>query len=420
METLKFTGRIIAKRPLRSLLTILQMGMGVWIVALILSLNLQATGSLDSVNQTLGSTLAKISISQQEEMPGGGMMINSTSNLRLSDLARLEQSEYIDAAFIFENQWERNIVVEGVAYRVQNPAEATADYARAMDLELVEGHFFTDFDEEQRSKVVLISETIASQLFPNQSVLGKTIHLGDLGEALVGYEVIGVFKPQSQLLEFFLSSANLIFPLGAMQPGWMGEMASGEYESLYHEIILKAKPDKVYEAVADAQVLLADRSMDAMEIRGEYFQDSTRFFSDQIRTITLFLGAFAFIAILISAIGILSIMLVSVIERTREIGLRKALGASKAVIIRQILNESFVFSALGSLLGLLVAYLTANHLINLLVQEIVYPRLTNVGGLHPWAAVISFGMAVVMGQIFGLYPAWQAARMAPVDALRDS
>jgi len=420
LETLKFTGRIIAKRPLRSLLTILQMGMGVWIVALILSLNLQATGSLDSVNQTLGSTLAKISISQQEEMPGGGMMINSTSNLRLSDLARLEQSEYIDAAFIFENQWERNIVVEGVAYRVQNPAEATADYARAMDLELVEGHFFTDFDEEQRSKVVLISETIASQLFPNQSVLGKTIHLGDLGEALVGYEVIGVFKPQSQLLEFFLSSANLIFPLGAMQPGWMGEMASGEYESLYHEIILKAKPDKVYEAVADAQVLLADRSMDAMEIRGEYFQDSTRFFSDQIRTITLFLGAFAFIAILISAIGILSIMLVSVIERTREIGLRKALGASKAVIIRQILNESFVFSALGSLLGLLVAYLTANHLINLLVQEIVYPRLTNVGGLHPWAAVISFGMAVVMGQIFGLYPAWQAARMAPVDALRDS
>ena len=76
LEVFKFTGRVMIKRPLRSLLTILQMGLGVWIVAIILSLNLQATGSLAEVNRTLGSTLAKISLSQQEEIPGGGMMIS--------------------------------------------------------------------------------------------------------------------------------------------------------------------------------------------------------------------------------------------------------------------------------------------------------------------------------------------------------
>ena len=157
-----------------------------------------------------------------------------------------------------------------------------------------------------------------------------------------------------------------------------------------------------------------------MEIRGEYFRDSTVFFSEQVQTMTLFLGAFAFISILISAIGILSIMLVSVVERTREIGLRKALGASKGVIVRQILNESFVFSTFGALLGLLVAYFTAEQLIGLLIQEITYPKLTNVGGLHPLAALLSFGVAVAMGQIFGFYPAWQAAKMAPVDAFRDA
>jgi putative ABC transport system permease protein len=407
----------MAKRPLRSLLTIFQTGLGVWIVAIILSLNLQATGTLDLVNRSLGDSLAKVSVSQREESPDGSMiMTGSISNLRTSDLETLETSEYIESAYIFQNQWERNILVDGLAYRVQNPAEVSSSYAQAMDLELVEGQFFTKADQEQRSKVVLVSEPIAHQLFPNQSALGRLIQLGEYGESLVAYEVIGVYKPQSQLLEFFVSQANLIFPLGAAQPAWMNE---GD-EGLYQEIFIRAKSGQVYEAVADTQVLLAHRSRDEMEIRGEYFRDSTVFFSEQVQTMTLFLGAFAFISILISAIGILSIMLVSVVERTREIGLRKALGASKGVIVRQILNESFVFSTCGALLGLLVAYFTAEQLIGLLIQEITYPKLTNVGGLHPLAALLSLGVAVAMGQIFGFYPAWQAAKMAPVDAFRDA
>lgn len=409
----------MAKRPLRSLLTILQMGLGVWIVAIILSLNLQATGTLDLVNRTLGDSLAKISVSQMEEYPGGGMMINSTSNLRFSDLARLEESLYVESAFIFQNQWERNIVVDDVAYKVLNTAGASAGYGHAMDLELVEGQFFTAADVEQGNKVVLISEIVANQLFPNQTAVGRTIQLGDYGESLVDFEVIGVYKLQSQLLEFFVSQAHLIFPLGVVgvaQPRWM---RTDDYEMLYQEIFLRAKPGQVYEAVADAQVLLADRSIDALEVRGEYFKDSTRFFSDQIRTITLFLGAFAFISVLISAIGILSIMLVSVVERTKEIGLRKALGASQGVIVRQVLNESLVFSILGALLGLTAAFFTAEGLLSQLVQEITYPKLPSIGGLHPVASLISLGIAVVMGQLFGFYPALQAAKMPPVDALRD-
>lgn len=417
LETFKFTARVMAKRPLRSFLTILQMGLGVWIVAIILSLNLQATGTMDTLTETLGSTLAKISVAQYEEFEDGGMMVSSTSNLRFSDLARLEASEYIDSAFIFQSQWERSIVVDGVGYSVFSTAEATSGNAQTMGLELVEGQFFTEADQEQKNKVVLVSEVIAEQLFPKQSALGKSIYLGNYGEASTEFRVIGVYKLQSPLLEFFISQAHLIFPLGAAQPAWMAEM---DHEPLYHEIIIRAKPNMVYEAVEEAQVLLADRSLGEMEVRGEYFAESTRFFRDQIRTITLFLGAFASISILISAIGILSIMLVSVVERTREIGLRKALGASKGVIVRQILNESLVFSVLGAACGLAAAYFTADRLINMLVQEITYPRLNNIGGLHPAAALISFAMAVAMGQVFGFYPALQASKLPPVEALRES
>lgn len=404
------------KRPLRSLLTILQMGLGVWIVAIILSLNFQATGSLDAVNQTLGDSLAKISVSKEEQFPGGGVGISSTSNLRLSDLDRLRESEFIDSAFIYQEQWQLNIVVNGVAYSVSQSAETTADYAQGMNLELVEGYFFTEEDQNQQSRVVLISETIAKQLFPDQSPLGQVIELGARGGA--EFEIIGVYKPQSPLLEFFISPpAHLIFPLATTQPTWFLE---DDYEQTYQRIVIRSKPGQVYEAVADAEVLLADRSLNEMTIRGEYFQDSNRYFSEQIRTITLFLGAFAFIAILISSIGILSIMLVSVVERTREIGLRQALGASKGMIIRQVLNESFVFSILGATFGLIVASFTAERFMNLLLSEMVYPRLSNLGGLHPQAALISLALALLMGQIFGFYPALQAAKMPPVEALRDN
>ena len=105
--------------------------------------------------------------------------------------------------------------------------------------------------------------------------------------------------------------------------------------------------------------------------------------TEQLKTITLFLGAFAFIAVLVSAIGILSIMLVSVVERTREIGLRQALGASKRIIVGQILNESLVFSAAGSVLGLIAAYFTAPTLISTILEEAIYTEPIRRGRAAP-------------------------------------
>jgi putative ABC transport system permease protein len=415
VETLKFTLRILKKRPLRSLLTILQVGLGVWIVALILSLNFQTAGSLEGVHSTFGETLAKISVSRTEEIPGGGQVVSSISNLRYDDLVKLLQGEHIDQAFIFQELWMQRIIVEGLTYSVQTAAETTAHYGEAMGLELVEGHFFTQADEEQKNRVVLISDVVAAQLFPGQSALGKTINLGDFGEGPMEFEIIGVYKPHSALLEFFISQAHLLFPLGTTRV-WV---SYDVFEPSYQYIYIKTQPGRLYEAVEEARVLLADRSVDDMEVNGEYVKDSNRFLSEQLRTVSLFLGAFAFIAVLVSAIGILSIMLVSVVERTREIGLRQALGASKRSIVAQILNESLVFSLAGSILGLLAAYFTSPTLLNAILAEVFYSRLADVGGLHPQAALLAAVVAIAMGQLFGLYPAWQAAKLPPVEALRE-
>ena len=415
MDTLRFTWRIIRKRPLRSLLTVLQVALGVWIVAVILSLNFGASGSIDSANRAFGDSLAKISVSRYQEFDGEMLMVGSTSNLRYEDMVRVLESEYVEQAFILEERWMTSIIVDGNVYTVQTQAEVTSDYAEAVGLEIVEGQFFTKADEEQKSRVVLVSDVVAKQLWPNQSALGKVIDLGDFGEGNMECEVIGVYKLLPPLVESFITRAHLLFPLGSTTV-WV---SLDDYEPHYMNVFVKAKPGRIYEAVEDARTLLADRALDNMEVNGEYLQDSNRYLTEQLKTITLFLGAFAFIAVLVSAIGILSIMLVSVVERTREIGLRQALGASKRIIVGQILNESLVFSAAGSVLGLIAAYFTAPALISTILEEAIYTSLSDVGGLHPHAAALALLVAVVMGQLFGLYPAWQAAKMAPVDALRE-
>ena len=415
MDTLRFTWRIIRKRPLRSLLTVLQVALGVWIVAVILSLNFGASGSIDSANRAFGDSLAKISVSRYQEFDGEMLMVGSTSNLRYEDMVRVLESEYVEQAFILEERWMTSIIVDGNVYTVQTQAEVTSDYAEAVGLEIVEGQFFTKADEEQKSRVVLVSDVVAKQLWPNQSALGKVIDLGDFGEGNMEFEVIGVYKLLPPLVESFITRAHLLFPLGSTTV-WV---SLDDYEPHYMNVFVKAKPGRIYEAVEDARTLLADRALDNMEVNGEYLQDSNRYLTEQLKTITLFLGAFAFIAVLVSAIGILSIMLVSVVERTREIGLRQALGASKRIIVGQILNESLVFSAAGSVLGLIAAYFTGPALISTILEEAIYTSLSDVGGLHPHAAALALLVAVVMGQLFGLYPAWQAAKMAPVDALRE-
>ena len=386
------------------------MGLGVWVVAIILSLNFQGLGALKH-QDALKDSLARISIASFGEFEDGSMAAGTTNNLREIDAERLMESEYIEDAFIYEQSWGTNIIFDGMLYKLNSPAQASANYARAMGLELVEGNFFTKQDQDQKNAVAVISETISKQLFPKESAIGKNITLQRADE----YEIIGVYKDLPVSLFGHSGFTHMLMPLRSFYYGF-----DDSEERVYDNIIIKSKPGKIYDAVEDAKVILADRSVDDMEVHGEYLKDSDQWMEEGIRSITIFLGVFAFIAIVISAIGILSIMLVSVVERTREIGLRQALGASKIKIVAQILNEALVFSLLGGFFGLFMAYFSAEKLIAFLLQEIADSQLGNLGGLHPKASVIAVGLSILIGQIFGLYPAIQGAKMPPVEALRDN
>lgn len=410
-ESLKFTFKLIRKRPIRALLTLLQIGLGVWVIVLVLSMNLQSTGVLDG----LGS-FAKIYIAKETEIVQSKIPLLFTANPKFSfdDLAVLQESEYIEDAFLHSTSrwWYNSMVINGSIYQIARGARSSSGYANVANLRLVEGHFFTKLDQEQKNRVMLISETIKDRVFPNESALGQTIILKSEWNNLDHeYEIIGVYKQQPTPLNHWIANSKFIIPLENQK--------RSDETWFYTEIFIKTKPDQLYEAAADAQTLLAHRAGEGMEIRVAYFKDYDDTFRSLIESTNFFLGFLVFISVLVSGIGILSILLVSVVERTKEIGLRRSLGATKLSIIGWVLNEALIFVLFGSVFGLGAAYFTAQPLSGLLAQGLSLDAFGEIWGLHPKAAIISVALALGSGFLFGFYPALIAANMSIVEALRD-
>lgn len=414
MESLVFTMRLIRKRPLRSLLTILQIALGVWIVAAILTMNFQAQDRIEATMDKFGENMMQIYL--QREIPMGEHYAYEGGAIYREDLERLKQeSENIEAVFTLDNVWYIRLQAHGLEYQLRGLTETSADAISALNLKIVEGYAFTKQDEDQGNRVALISTEISNQLFPNESPIGKTVSIGsEFDQEYLTFEIIGVFEPLDPLMQIFIQETTMIIPQGS-------RYRSAEWDDytppIYGNIFIKSYPGKSAEAVMDAQLILG---YDDFTVEAHYLSDMGRAFSSSINYMSMILGAFAFVAIVISSLGILSIMLVNVVERTREIGLRKALGASKVSIILQVLHESVIFSLLGALLGIIVAAVSSRYIVDGLLKDYFFDFMGNLGHFHPMSAVYTCLMAVGLGVVFGLYPAVQAARMPVVDALRDA
>ena len=413
-ESLVFTMRLIKKRPLRSLLTILQIALGVWIVATILTMNFQAHGRIDRVLNRFGENLMQIYL--QKETQVGDYFLGEIGYFYAEDLARLQQeSENVEAIFTLDNIWQVRLKAHGLEYQLRGLTETSADAISALDLNIVEGYGFTRQDEEQKNPVALISTEISKQLFPDESAVGKTIDIeSDFRDDYVTFEVIGVYEPLDPLLQLFFQETTMIILKGSRN---RSAEFSDDIMPIYGNVFVKSLPGKSAEAIIDAQINL---NLDDFTIISEYFCEKASALSSAVNYMTMVLGAFAFVAIIISSLGILSIMLVNVVERTREVGLRKALGASKLSIVIQVLHESLIFSFLGAVIGIVGAVISSRYIIDGLLTDFFFESMSNLGQFHPLSALISAALALALGALFGLYPAVQAARMPVVEALRDA
>ncbi|MBV9241865.1 MAG: ABC transporter permease [Acidobacteria bacterium] len=265
------------------------------------------------------------------------------------------------------------------------------------------GRFLTDADVEDRSDVAILGKDVVKALFPNEDPIGKDVKIG--GRV---FRVVGVMGDLGTI--FGQSRDNSIFiPITTFKKYWRDI----PYPTMVFAIWLRPNDRTLIKPTMEAMrdILRRRRHLAAGEPDNFFLssQDSLLDIYNQLTGATyLVLTAISAVALMIGGIGVMNIMLVSVTERTKEIGIRKAVGATHSDILLQFLIEAIVLTGVGGLLGLTLGEI-ASLLMNWLSPLPAYVPL--------WTILVGVGVSAAVGILFGLYPAWRAARLNPVDAL---
>jgi putative ABC transport system permease protein len=275
-------------------------------------------------------------------------------------------------------------------------------YFRMGTIDISEGRAFTEGENLTRADVCVIGRDVANTLFPNLEALGRFVTFNGRN-----YEIVGVLKQR----DFFLQPSD--------DPGNENKAVYVPYETMHkifpnvkeHFVIAQARPGQVEKALEEVRSALRKSRKVAFAEPDSFGIQTSKGIIEQFGQITggifLLMVAISSVGLLIGGIGVMNIMLVSVTERTKEIGVRKAIGAKRRDIIQQFLIEAAALTGLGGLLGILLGWLTAE------VIKLYMPTYIPL-----WAPVTGFVVSVSLGLGFGLWPAMKAARLDPIEALR--
>lgn len=302
----------------------------------------------------------------------------------------------------------QRVIAETVVYKEKQTDTpiligATQYYEEVHSQYIADGRFLTDADLRDRTNVAVLGKDLVKALFPNEDPLGKDIKIA--GRV---FRVVGVMSDLGSI--FGQSRDNSVFiPLTTFQKYWRDI----PYPQMVFTIIVRPVDRSKVAATMDEMrdILRRRRAVKAGEKDNFSVssQDSLLDIYNQLTGATyLVLTAISAVALMIGGIGVMNIMLVSVTERTKEIGIRKAVGATDRNIMLQFLIEAAVLTSIGGLIGLVIGEI-ASLLVN---------RYSPLPAYVPWwAIIVGLGVSFAVGIIFGLYPAWKAARLNPIDAL---
>lgn len=389
----------LVANKMRSLLTMLGIIIGVAAVIALVSIGYGVRSQIQDSISSLGSNLLMV-YPGAPRTPGVRPTADSQKTLKLEDYTTISHLQDVDMAspvsagssyvVIYTNKnWTTS--VNGV----------NADFQYINNWTVKSGRFITASQVERRERVAVIGNTVATNLFGTEDPVGKDIRIKNNP-----YKVIGVLESKGSG-SFGNDQDDVIY---IPYTTGMERLQGVNYLRM---IYIKAKDGVDLDRLqTDVENILRVRhniknpELDDFNVRNMATIMAT--VEETTATMTLFLGAVAAISLVVGGIGIMNIMLVSVTERTREIGVRKALGATYRVIVMQFLIEAVVISLVGGAIGILVG-IGASKLIGALTS------MKTVISMGP--ILLSFGFSMAIGLIFGLYPARKAAKLNPIDAL---
>ncbi len=386
-QSCKMAFKSILSNKMRSFLTMLGIIIGVMSLVVLVSLASGATESVTDSIDELGSNTLYVSISDDKGKP---IRYDELDEFIESDQLKIAAPYATTSSKISGSKDEKSGTIIGT----------TSVYTEIQNLKLASGRFIKSPDVENHTNVVVVNEDLAKAVIGRADVVGETISLGG-----TSYQIIGVLESSTST----------------------GTEEEAYYEAYIPYTSLIRLTDSVGVDVTDFYVAATDENqMDQAEtvlenkLKERFNNDEDAYFimnqssiaeamASVTNTLSLLLGGIAGISLLVGGIGIMNIMLVSVTERTREIGIRKAIGAGYWSIMLQFLIEALVVSLLGCLIGIglsAVAIRIIDH-----VGSVSY-------GLSTGVIWVSVGFSILIGVIFGIYPANKAARKKPIDALR--
>ena len=402
-ETLRIALDAIRSHRLRSLLTVLGIWIGIASVVLTVGLGEGAQTAVKEQINALGSNLLIVSpgSSTSSGVRGG---LGSATTLTMEDARALSDKDVApDISGVAPVYKVSQVLTAGTTTWTTSVVGTTTDWTDVRSRSLSAGRFFSQDDYDSARSVVVLGSSTASELFGSGTAVGQTVSI-DSSE----YTVIGVLSSVGSSDDTSEDDTALM-PYTSYQQR-LGSSTSTALSTIY----LKARDADALSAAyqeADATLLTRhDVTSDDADFTLTTQDSLVETATSTSRTMTVLLGGVAGISLLVGGIGVMNIMLVSVSERVREIGLRKALGATPAVIRRQFLLEAITLAMIGGILGIGVGWAGAVVLPKLIDQPVTLSPLASVGAL---------AVAVGVGVVAGVYPAGRAARLAPIDALRS-
>lgn len=395
MENIKLALSSIRANKMRSFLTMLGIIIGISSVITIASLGETSKAVIAKEFEAFGKNRVIIYMPYSEE-------IRDSDYFTMEDIDKVKAKYKEDIVYLAPSTYENTEAISGRKKAKVSTQGVANGYEKMVNMDLIKGRFITEADIKSRRYVSVVDKAMADKIFPGENAVGKTIRISVEGQP-ADAKIVGVYEKKKSIFDGMMSSDSttmyMPYSIFSSQLMYMG--------SIDMKIIESKSSIEVGDSIANFLAKMKKREP------GFYIVNTTQGEQNSIdqvlNTLSLAIGAIAAISLLVGGIGIMNIMLVSVTERTKEIGIRKSLGARRKDILLQFLVESMIVSATGGIIGTTLGIVFAS---------IVSLVLSVPPVVSPGIVIIAVVFSAVVGMFFGIYPANRAAKLDPIDALR--